>query len=33
MEMRTAEELLMARQKELHILQRACLDHLNELVC
>jgi antagonist of KipI len=29
----TAEALLAARQKELHILQRACLDHLNELVC
>jgi antagonist of KipI len=30
---RTAEALLAAQQKELHILQRACLDHLNELVC
>ena len=28
-----AEALLKARQKELHILQRACMDHLNELVC
>jgi antagonist of KipI len=28
-----AEELLASQQKELHILQRACLDHLNELVC
>jgi len=28
-----AETLLTAQQKELHILQRACLDHLNELVC
>jgi antagonist of KipI len=28
-----AEELLMWQQKELHILQRACRDHLNELVC
>jgi antagonist of KipI len=28
-----AETLLAAQQKELHILQRACLDHLNELVC
>ena len=28
-----AERLLAARQKELHILQRACLDHLNEMVC
>src|SRR5258708_7364944 len=33
MDLDAAEELLMARQKELHILQRACLDHLNELVC
>jgi antagonist of KipI len=30
---RTAEDLLAAQQQELHILQRACLDHLNELVC
>jgi len=29
----TAESLLIAQQKEIHILQRACLDHLNELVC
>jgi len=28
-----AERLLTAQQKELHILQRACMDHLNELVC
>jgi antagonist of KipI len=28
----TAEDLLLGQQKELHILQRACLDHLNELV-
>jgi len=28
-----AEDLLVAQQKELHILQRACMDHLNELVC
>jgi antagonist of KipI len=28
-----AEALLTARKKELHILQRACRDHLNELVC
>lgn len=28
-----AEALVIAQQKELHILQRACLDHLNELVC
>ena len=29
----SAEELLVAQQKELHILQRACMDHLNEMVC
>jgi antagonist of KipI len=28
-----AEELLLWQQKELHILQRSCQDHLNELVC
>lgn len=28
-----AEALLKVQQKELHILQRACMDHLNELVC
>jgi antagonist of KipI len=28
-----AEELLLWQQKELHILQWACQDHLNELVC
>jgi len=28
-----AEDMLVAQQKELHILQRACMDHLNELVC
>jgi len=28
-----AESLLKTQQKELHILQRACMDHLNELVC
>ena len=33
MEEGTAEKLLLAQQKEMHILQRACLDHLNELVC
>lgn len=33
MDSRQAETLLAARRKELHILQRACLDHLNELVC
>jgi antagonist of KipI len=33
MEIQTAEQLLVGRQKELHILQRSCLDHLNEMVC
>ena len=33
MEISMAEILLTAQQKELHILQRACMDHLNELVC
>ena len=33
MDMNAAEHLLDVRQKELHILQRACLDHLNEMVC
>jgi len=33
MDNETAEQLLVARQKELHIIQRACLDHLNEKVC
>ena len=33
MDVTAAEQLLVARQKELHILQRACLDHLNEMVC
>jgi antagonist of KipI len=33
MDTRAAEELLVTQQKELHILQRACTDHLNELVC
>ena len=28
-----AENMLTAQQKELHILQRACMDHLNEVVC
>jgi antagonist of KipI len=31
--MDTAENLLAAQQKELQIIQRACKDHLNELVC
>jgi len=29
----TAEQLLCARQQELAILQRACHDHLNQLLC
>ncbi len=33
MDIRMAEQLLVAREKELHILQRSCLDHLNEMVC
>lgn len=33
MDTTAAEDLLLAQQKELHILQRACMDHLNELVC
>lgn len=33
MDTAAAEKLLIAQQKELHILQRACMDHLNELVC
>jgi antagonist of KipI len=33
MDMATAENLLAAQHKELHILRRACLDHLNERVC
>src|SRR5579872_6141361 len=33
MDLQAAEQLLVARQKELHILQRSCLDHLNETVC
>jgi antagonist of KipI len=33
MDIDAAEQLLAAREKELHILQRACLDHLNEKVC
>lgn len=32
MEESNAEALLLAQRKELHILQRACMDHLNELV-
>jgi antagonist of KipI len=32
-DMETAEQWLISRQKELHILQRSCMDHLNELVC
>jgi antagonist of KipI len=33
MDISAAEILLAAQQKEIHILQRACMDHLNELVC
>ena len=29
----TAEQLLLQQQQELAIMQRACFDHLNELVC
>lgn len=32
-DLNTAEELLFSQQRELAILQRACHDHLNELVC
>jgi antagonist of KipI len=33
MDLESAEHLLVSRQKELHILQRSCMDHLNEMVC
>ena len=33
MDLEAAEQLLVSRQKELHILQRSCMDHLNEMVC
>jgi antagonist of KipI len=33
MDISAAEILLTSQKKELHILQRACMDHLNELVC
>jgi antagonist of KipI len=33
MDQETAEQMILTRQKELHILQRSCMDHLNELVC
>ncbi|HSC39218.1 MAG TPA: hypothetical protein VLD19_15150, partial [Chitinophagaceae bacterium] len=29
----TAEAMLLARQQEMTILQRACHDHLNQLLC
>ena len=32
-DMETAGQWLVSRQKELHILQRSCMDHLNEMVC
>jgi len=33
MDLDLAERMLVTREKELHILQRSCLDHLNEMVC
>jgi antagonist of KipI len=33
MDLDAADQLLATQQKELHILQRACMDHLNEMVC
>ncbi|HXB06216.1 MAG TPA: biotin-dependent carboxyltransferase family protein [Puia sp.] len=33
MDHQSAERMLVSREKELHILQRSCLDHLNEMVC
>jgi antagonist of KipI len=33
MDFNAAEQMLVSRQKELHILQRSCMDHLNEMVC
>jgi antagonist of KipI len=33
MDHNAAERMLVSRQKELHILQRSCRDHLNEMVC
>lgn len=33
MDLQSAEQMLVSRQKELHILQRSCMDHLNEMVC
>lgn len=33
MDIESAEQMLLTRQKELHILQRSCMDHLNEMVC
>ena len=33
MDLEAAEHMLVSRQKELHILQRSCKDHLNEMVC
>ncbi|HLY70759.1 MAG TPA: biotin-dependent carboxyltransferase family protein [Puia sp.] len=32
-DIRTAEELLFLQQRQLQILQRACTDHLNQLIC
>jgi len=33
MDIEAAEHMVICRQKELHILQRNCMDHLNEVVC
>ena len=33
MDLATAEDMLASQHKELQVLRRACLDHLNELVC
>ncbi|HEY4111775.1 biotin-dependent carboxyltransferase family protein [Puia sp.] len=33
MDLALAEKMLVSRKKELHILQRSCMDHLNERVC
>jgi antagonist of KipI len=33
MDLEAAEQMLVSRQKELHILERSCMDHLNEMVC
>lgn len=33
MDHQSAERMVVSREKELHILQRSCMDHLNEMVC